>query len=514
MTYTGPQIDQALKHCRQQIEHEIVLLRENVDRISRQLQAGTRQRSASLVQLAEHYLPELTGAAVAETWAEVRGEIQEILYQKQEVKGGLEREIDAETTRRRELEERLADIDSQRDGLVGRQEQLEQTLVERLSGDKDFSLRTQQAGEAELRLEANEVRLASIHEDAQQKLPAYQQSPFFQYLYRRGFSTKQYRCRGLTFWMDNRVSKLIDFPAAKTSYDFLKRVPKTMEGIVAKEREALEDLLSQLEALRDAHAQQIGLNTTIAEVLQATAMRGDVVKSLEDARVRLDDLRSQRTELEDSRGSYYREAIDRFRVFLESRDLGTLQRNAQSTATLTDDQIVARLRGIDAEHAGLADTVSRQQQHLLRWEQQLQEISRLQQQFRSAGFESSRSEFERNLDFDRLLSDFRDGTSNADTLWLHLRRSQRFKQRPVQRAGQITAHPMTQVLIQAMTQVAVGTMQESVRRAGHRRLPKIGVPAMPTSSQGSRPIPRPALPVPAPPQADSPPRRFRNRESL
>jgi len=470
MELLGPVVHQQLLRGYQAIQADLESVRGHVAARGAQISELTDDRSRTLVALAQHYLPELTAEAIQETWSEVRPDVRQILLRKGEHQQRNAAALQATTAARQEQETRLAQHDEQLDELLEQQQSLSEQLSEQLADDENFAKLSNRAAAAEAALQQAEGRLAGVEQDAAQKLPAYEQSSLFQYLYRQGFGTPAYDRRGLTRRMDRWVGQLIGFYEAKKSFEFLRDTPQQMKAIVAEDREALETVMQELERQRDEAAAALGLDALLERVERTRVEREQVIGELDSLRLQLDSLRSEQSELEDTRGPYYREAVELFRSMLSRTSGDALSQRARHTPEITDDQIVARLEGVDTDLTQIDNEVSQRRQQIRDLDQQLQELGRLVQNFRAAGYESTRSTFRGTLDMADLLKHFRQGHTTADSIWVQIRRVQQFGPTTMERVSQVAAHPMTQVLIHAMAHAAGQAMSGHARHAGHRRV--------------------------------------------
>lgn len=474
MPHSGPAIYRQLLLAYQTVQADLEKLRGHVAAEGAESERLDQDRQATLASLAEHYLPELSEQAIEGTWHEVRSDMRQVLLRQQEHTARLQLQLGDLEHNQQQQETALERADEQLDQLQQRQQELSQQLLDRLTGDQRFSELAKQAAAAEAALEQAEGRLAEVQEDAAQKLPAYQQSSLFQYLYRRGLGTPAYQSRGFARRMDRWVGKLIGYQRARQSYEFLRDTPKHMEKVIDEDRRHLETVMQELERQRDARAREIGLPAVSAQVETAEAERNAVVERLDELSQRADALRTELLDVEDSRGVYYGQAVELFRGMLQDMDQQTLAQRAEKTPQIRDDQIVARLQGIDVEAEQLEQQYRQRRDRLKALNDQLREIGRLLQRFRAAGYESRRSQFQPSLDIAGALDSFRQGHSTIESVWLQLRRAQSFGPASLGPVSQAAGHPLTQTLTHAMATAAGSALSEHARRASHRGRNKLG----------------------------------------
>ena len=86
--------------------------------------------------------------------------------------------------------------------LARQRDQLQEEVADRLKQMPVYEQLTNEAARAEQRLTSNEERMEQLHAEAAEKLPSYDNSRLFSYLYDRKFGTVDYRYRGLTRRLD------------------------------------------------------------------------------------------------------------------------------------------------------------------------------------------------------------------------------------------------------------------------------------------------------------------------
>ncbi len=271
--------------------------------------------------------------------------------------------------------------------------------------------------------------------------------------------------------MDRVLAKFIDYNKAKQNYDFLIDTPQKMQQIIEEDRKALNTVLDELERQRDIVAEKLGLPAKIAIVEQMEKQRSEQLTALDRLLQETESVQTELTEIDDTRGTYYREAIQVFRQMLERSDSRELKRRAQATIELTDDQIVARLMGVETELTELEHAEQDRRSEIRTKQQTLDNLGRLIQRFRAANFDSGRSQFVGSLD---ILEDLDRAIENNDIDWMwdRIRKAQRWGPTAMEQVTRIATHPMTQVLINAMAHAAGAALEQHARRAGQRRQAK------------------------------------------
>jgi chromosome segregation ATPase len=468
MPISGPVVHQQLMAAYANLQTKLESSRGRVSEVDEDRNALDDDRSEALVRLAEHYLPELTPQAVRDTWREIRPAISDVLLRKQEHTDRIASRLASLIADREQSDIALVELNQQLDQATDSQQELADQVEQELREDSSFVELSDRAAVAEAALERAEANLEEIENDAEKKVPAYKESSLFSYLRERGFGTGDYKKRGFTRRMDRILAKFIDYNKAKQNYEFLNKTPQQMKHIIEEDRKALNTVMDELEKQRDRVAEKLGLPAKIAVVEQLEQQRSEQLTSLDETLQETETVQHQLNELDDSRGKYYREAIQIFRGMLERSDSRELKRLAQSTEELTDDQIVARLMGVESELTQLDDAEQDRRRDLSNMQQALDNLGRLIQRFRAAKFDSSRSQFVGSLD---ILEDLDRAVDphDIDGMWDRIRKAQRWGPTAMDQVTRVATNPMTQVLINAMAHAAGAALEQHARRAGDRR---------------------------------------------
>lgn len=468
MPISGPVVHQQLMDAYANVQENFESQRSRTSEASLQRDQLVDDRSEALISLAEHYLPELTPEAIRETWSEMRPGLSQIMLRKQERASRIQSELDALTTRRQQQDQELLALNRRLDEATEEQQTVADQVQKALHDDAEFVELSDRAAIAEAALERAEANLEEIDQDAARKLPAYDNSTLFRYLHDRGYGTSDYTKRGFSRRMDRWLARYIDYNKAKQGYEFLRKTPDHMRQIIAEDRLALDTVMDELERRRDKVAGDFGLPEKIQLTAGLQEQRDQQMIELDSLLADSDKTQRDLTDLEDPRGTYYRDAIKLFRETLEQSDSQELRQRARETREITDDQIVARLMGVESEIGQLDDDARRRREELKDMQSFLEDLGRLIQRFRAAQFDSSRSQFVGSLDVFEELDRAQDRL-DIDGMWRRIRRAQRWGPTAMEKVTNVATHPLTQVLVNAMAHAAGGAMQSHARRAGDRR---------------------------------------------
>lgn len=453
----------------QEAQYELETARGHVAADGVELDELSHSRGEAMVDLAQHYLPELTQEAVRKTWTGVQQAVWTVLMRKEEHSQRLARSIGQLSSQRESFEAQLKETSSALDEATESEGQIASVVSQELSADKGFAELSDRAAQAEAALQRAEANLAEIDQDAKRKLPSYENSALFMYLHQRHFLTPQYEHHGLTRSMDQWLARYIGYRQARHGYEFLKTTPVHMQEIIAEDRIALDTVLDELEKQRDIFAARHGLPEAIQRTADLSARRETILTELNRIEEETERLQSERTEIENTRGPYYHEAIQKFRDMLATADPQSLASRASETPEVEDDRIVARLQGLVEAMDQVGTQVRQRQQRIEQLTTHLQSVGAIISRFRAAGFDSSQAQFSGSEDVAEELRAIRNSQGSYDDLWQRLRRSHRWGPSAADQFVRVATHPMTQVLINAMAHAAAGALMSQARQAGERR---------------------------------------------
>ena len=343
----------SVQHLLDRIDAEYASVTESISKLQHEAAAGpselqrlTDQQTQAFVDLAQHYLPELSHRALSNTWIEIRGQIRELYLLKEDRCRGLRENL-------AEIADRLAQLRPQRNQL---RQQFEKARLDHGSkqGNVHKVLRDDPAVvgcladiekvDQQIDLALKQLDLAEA--EAETKLPAYEESVLFQYLHDRKFGTPEYNEKGLERRWDRWLAKLIDYSNVKKSYKFLHDTPANLQELIHSKRDRYKRLLEKLDLARVAAFKKFGLPEQKGLLDQLGVQLHDVDRQVEQWESKQAEIGSELCELESSHGTYYQRAIEIYRDFLTTLDPEVLKVYAECTDSPVDDQICARTRMI------------------------------------------------------------------------------------------------------------------------------------------------------------------------
>lgn len=474
MKVPGADVFRELRGSLDEIHGDAARVRDEHQRLDSRMNDLITERGAALLELARHYLPTISRDAVESSFAEIRDDLRAILERKDrrstELTGRLERLRGAADAAQLKQQGSAA---AANEAAVAR-DAAQAELAKRLTENVEFQDLSKRALAAEAELARDEERVEQIKREAKEKLPAYDRSTLFRYLYERRFGTPDYTGRGLARRLDRWVARLIDYGRAGRSYNFLQVTPQLMEAETARRREEFHRTMDRIEAIEKRAAEDVGLAARIRQATEAAADQERLTGLLAGDRERVQSAEQELSNLDQQQGQFYEEALSRFRTFLAKTETGVLESRARETAERIDDEIVTRIRILTDEINELEPRVRQLLQDGQAATKRSEGMDFIVRRFEQGNFHESRSFFEEGFDVRPLIQQYRAGAFDKDAFWTMLKRAQEripteLEQRAAKAATDLMNSPMTGALVEAMVTVAGAALSQSVGRSVDRR---------------------------------------------
>lgn len=390
----------------------------------------TRDRLRTLQELAATQLPELSAATAGAAMPELAAELQQFEQQRQRRAQQLQDELADHERATALASQQLAETTTRLDAVVAHRDQLERDAAAALAKDPAYPALAEQATQAEVCLARDSERAKELAAEAKQKLPPYEQSRLFQYLWNCKFGTAEYTARGLTARLDRWVADYIGYRKAEPSYRFLKTTPELVQLEVKRRGEEVAALRQRLEAMEQAAEAEVGVPAIAVEVDRLVAARDQLVGSIDTMRQKVVGVHAAMRDEAGARGAFHQQALERLLAFLARAETASLERRARQTPDPRDDQLVAELRTCTEALQRAAAEAPPLEQQAQRRDAIADELENLLLLFRRADFDAGRSEFV-DVDLDRMRGEIVSGALPATDVWQLLRSRQRFREPPV-----------------------------------------------------------------------------------
>jgi chromosome segregation ATPase len=451
------------------------------------------KRGDVLLQLAHHYLPEISRETIAGSFREIREDLRQVLASKLRHQRQLGQELEKIETDILRQQVELDQVTEVLDDKVAEREKLEGVVAERLAGHDSFQQLSGRALRAEQELHRNEQRIDEIGKEVAEKRPAYENSSLFQYLHRQGYGTPGYDPQGrkwsLTKRLDRWVARMIGFARARRSYDFLRVTPELMQAEVDRRQIEFNALMEQVEAIEDVISEEVGLTEVLSEGDRLGDRRDAMVEALEKLTETKGGHQEELQQLDSGRNQYYQQAVDRMKKFLASLDQARLAERARRTPEPDDDALVEQIAQLGEQLERTEQQAASLNHDRQSWSERLRGLQQVLMQFQSAEYDSRRSHFSSGLQLQSHMANYLDGRENAQQLWNTIRQHQQFAPSLQDQSGGFSRgldSDMSQVLLRGLAEVAGAAMRGAAYRGMQRRGParrqrrvETGLPRLP-----------------------------------
>lgn len=495
-------LEDALAHARGRGNE----LQNSLSQLDQLTQEAVSRRGKAVLDLARHYLPEMSAQAVERSFHEVRRDLEDLLLRQQRRQRELQTEWDAALDDRQQLEKQLEQITAELNALVTRREELQTQLAEQLLADAGFQQLSQQAFASEDALKRNEERVAESRKEAKEKLPAYERSSLFKYLQKRKYGTPEYACRGLTKRLDGWVARMIDYPRARHSYDFLRVTPELMAAEVERRRTEFAGLMEQIEAIEDERSDKIGLTDVLAQGVDCGKRRDELLSRIDLEQERRNRIEQEIKAMESDSNEFHAQGIDRLQKFLGSMEESALEAKTRQTAERTDDELFAEIAWLNKQLQETRENGEQLYRERAAWEEKLSGLDYIVRRFHLSEYDSQRSMFPDSFDPGPYVDQYLRGEINRDGLWQALSEMQRFaptwvQERYEQQYGRrghrrdadddsddhLFDSDMSMVLVRVLGEIAGAALRGTATRGMQRRSP---IRQMNRKTDGRPPFPR------------------------
>jgi hypothetical protein len=422
--------------------------RDHVDALS-------RERMQTLRDLARTQLPELSAATAGASMPEIAAEIQQLEQQRdaraQQLAQKLAEHEQAMAAAKQLASQRTADLDR----VVARRDELLQQAAAQLAQKPEYVHLSEETTQAEVRLARDIERRDELQKEAKEKLPPYERSRLFQYLWRRKFGTPEYGSRGFVARCDRRLANYIRYSESVASYKFLQATPEIVRLEVERRQAEVTGLRERVDGMERATQAEVGVPAVQAEVDRLLGERDVAVQRIDQVRQLIAQVHAAVRDEVSGQGVFHARAIERLTAFLSETETTLLARRAQETPDPKDDQLVAALKACTAELQRVGRDSPPLAEEAVRRDTIADALESVLVRFRQAEYDGGRSEFH-GLDLDRLVDAVGQGSMSAESLWQQLRASQRFRQPPVVYHQQRTNDVLTGVGLGRVTRGGVG----------------------------------------------------------
>jgi hypothetical protein len=427
----GSSVLNSIRDQIRKIEQQDETVKESIFNCERGVTALAAEEESIYSRLAEIYLPDMTAQSIKDTLREVQSQIQNIYDDKQNKQLAIDKAMQESKKQKVDLTKSLEETTTALNLKVTQREDIKARMAKELDAIPEYKSMHETAEQSQSIMKRHKERIDEVSEQSRVKLAAYDGNRFFTYLVNRDFGTDRYTKSGIFAALDRWVASKIDFKKQKENYDFLRSLPELMKLEVQRAQEELNKVVEQLQDMETSVATKYGLQKLLTEGQSLLKERDQLMQGIADNDKQYATLEAQRKDADSTQGSFYRQAKDRLKDFLDSEDIQTLKEKARSTPGTDDDKLVDRLDQILKEIQASKIESKQYQKQLDGVEQKLTGLKDVESKYTSKDYDSTRSYFESDFDIDELLKAYVIGKLASDSLWSTIDNKQKFT--PVER---------------------------------------------------------------------------------
>jgi hypothetical protein len=225
--------------------------------------------------------------------------------------------------------------------------------------------------------------------DRDEKKKPYEADPLFMYLWQRKFGTGEYASGFFVRFFDRKVAALVGYQGARPNYHMLNEIPKRLRAHADRAAAIAKEETDKLAAMESAALEAAGGAALTEKVAAARAELEAAERELAGKRAALAAIEKQReAALKEDGDGAFKEAVALLAEADSKLDLRTLQAEAMRTATTHDENLVARIRDIDAAIARADQEVAQIRAEARELAQRRVEIERVRDNSRRQGYDN------------------------------------------------------------------------------------------------------------------------------
>ncbi|MEO1037014.1 MAG: hypothetical protein AAFX44_15775 [Pseudomonadota bacterium] len=393
-----------------------------------------RRESEAYRELARLRLADIEDDGLAQALDAADREAQALLEERENALANLGNELDA---LQGELDALAGQRSDNADALAGAERELADRLTavaDELAKNAEFVALTERSQQLVNQAAGAEEKTARAEQDRREKGKPYEADPLFRYLWDRGYGTSAYRAWPLSRLIDRMMARHIRFEHARRNYYSLTEIPRRLRRHTERLEAAAAASLNELAELERSAEVAAGVETLEEAVAAATAICQSTDAAIDAADERYRNLLNERERFANGQDAYFGRAMQALVESFKAEPIPALQREAELTATETDDRLVRDLASYRDEVAELNRYLADKHEVHGRRMNRMNELTAVRSQFKRKHFDALDSVIDDRGNAELMLAEFLQGLISGDRLWRVIRHSQRFRPR-MRRSG-------------------------------------------------------------------------------
>ncbi len=422
---SGKQTLQSLQSGLNSVKADLDLIDQEMKQITLTMTNNQQSQTRILRELANIRLDEIKRGSLIDALDHTDRQSMEILIERDNALDLLEKSL-------ADLEKSIEQQGRDREAFAEQLEQLAQEVVDAehavqntLEGDPAYQIQLERARKADSIADEAEGKSELAKQDRIEKGKPFEKDPLFLYLWKRHYSTPDYKANPLSRALDGWVSRLCNYEDNRLNYWTLLEIPKRLQDHLENVRTIADqeaDIVQELEKQALIAAMVPELHKKL-EQAEAELLEHD--KRIADAEESRNKLLNKRSSFVSGQDDLTKKCIDLLAAVMERQDVFDLGRAVHMTPSKEDDVLARELHDLreekEALYRDLKQCRERQDTQLKR----LKELEEVGHKFKQHRFDDLRSGFTNEALISSVLSQFLKGMLNGADLWSTIRRYQR-----------------------------------------------------------------------------------------
>jgi hypothetical protein len=300
----------------------------------------------------------------------------------------------------------------------------------KLEADVDYQALIERAHKAGEMVERARAKYEMSVTDVEEKGAPYRSDPYFNYLRKRGYGTKDAKGWFLTKMLDGWIARRgrkrgKGYREAALNYRKLNDIPKRLEGHVEALEQGEIDAHKDLEMAEQKMLKKEGVTALKTASLKEQKKLEALDTRLETAEQKHQELRAAQVKINAGDSNSYRQAIELLVNTLKRKDMPSLRRLAAQTVSRDDDRAIGQLAELSAHADDLQEDQKVARRLVDKTQKNLDEMERLRRKFKVHRFDAPSSEFPSRSMVGQLLIQMVSGLVSSGEVWRQLERAQR-----------------------------------------------------------------------------------------
>ena len=390
--------------------------------LHRQLNALRQETGERYRQLARLRLDQLQASQLVSRLDETDRAILALLEQLKQARQDLQARINANISRKQQLEEQRKELERQRDEAgQGLQRQLEETRKRITETDAYRQQQERVQAAAAVARQADE-KASRTEKDQHEKGKPYEADSLFMYLWKKRFLTPAYQGGWFGRRLDNWVAKHIDFQRNRANYHMLQELPRRLREHAAKAQQTAQLEAQALQTMERQAAEEDGILALQSRVQDAEKQLKQHDAEIEAEETRHRQLLHEQAGYNEATDPLSKQVIELQVAVLQRTELTELLRQARTTPRPEDDVLVARMQQIQQQQNQIDAAIQSVNAFLQQQQKNMADLEGLRRRYRQNGYDAYNSSFPGNFSLGVLIGQMLEGLMNSDMVWQELGR--------------------------------------------------------------------------------------------